>query len=71
MSRVTDFQTDYDECQQEAIRAGALEPQGIAERMAAGVLSYQQGESWSNCARARGRLQQWTNDRLRARGYNV
>ena len=70
MSQATNYQTDLYECQQEAIRAGALDPQGLAEGLAANWLSAQ-GQSWADGAKARGRLQQWTNDRLRARGYNV
>jgi len=50
----------YEEAMQLAIDAGALEPQGWQERMAANIKSYQEGLNWSSSPRARGRLQAWT-----------
>ena len=51
-----------EEAKQAAINAGALEPQGMAERMACG---FQKNEDWSfqwaDTDRAKGRLTAWTN----------
>jgi hypothetical protein len=52
----------YEEAEQAAIDAGALEPQGMAERIACGL---QKNEDWSfqwaDTAKAQGRLKAWTN----------
>lgn len=49
----------YEEARRLAISVGALKPQGMTERMAAGVMSYN-GGSWSHTERAQARLQDWT-----------
>jgi hypothetical protein len=52
----------YEEAQQAAIDAGALEPQGIGERMA---YNWQKNQDWSfrwaTTVKAQGRLEAWTN----------
>lgn len=58
----------YEECQQEVIRAGALEPQGWKERMAAGVI-VSNGGRWADTEVAQSRLRQWTADCLRRKGF--
>ncbi len=70
MEDQVDFQQAYYACQQAAIDAGALEPQGIAERMAAGVMA-SSGQRWADCQRARQRLEEWTRDCLRKKGFDV
>lgn len=60
-------QEAYDECEREAIAAGALEPQDWQERMAAGVLA-SNGESWEKTPAARARLQEWVAECLRRKG---
>jgi hypothetical protein len=51
-----------DDAREAAIRAGALEPQGVVEQMAC---NFQQSNDWSfrwsDTARARARLEAWTN----------
>jgi hypothetical protein len=62
----------YAQCVQEAINAGALEPQGFGESVSANLLSYYEGRSFATTPHAQGRLEQWTNDlyarRLREMG---
>jgi hypothetical protein len=52
----------YEEAQQAAIDAGALEPQGMLERMAC---NWEKNNDWSfqwgSTAKAQGRLNAWTN----------
>lgn len=60
----------YAECRQEAINAGALKPQGWKERIAANLIS-SNGGSWSDSVTARSRLEAWTNDCMRRRGFSV
>ena len=58
----------YEECQQEAIAAGALKPQGLMENMSAGVMEYNYG-SFANTAVAQNRLHLWTLEIMRRKGY--
>ena len=53
------YQQRYQECERKAIAAGALKPQGMGERAAAGVMAAN-GQSWANSARAQARLREWT-----------
>jgi hypothetical protein len=50
---------DYEQARAFAIDAGALEPQGMGERMAAGVNAYDGGH-WAATPRAQARLEAWT-----------
>jgi hypothetical protein len=67
-------QAEYDEewykCQQEAVKAGALKPQGVMERMAAGHI-LNQGGFWRDTARAKDRLDEWTRECMRRKGYQA
>jgi hypothetical protein len=58
----------YEECRQAAIAAGALEPQTLSERAAAGVMA-SNGQSWADTAAARARLEEWTNACIEGRGF--
>jgi hypothetical protein len=49
----------YEETEQLAIDAGALEPQGWGERAAAGIIVSNYG-LWSTSPRAQARLRAWT-----------
>jgi hypothetical protein len=49
----------YEEARQRAIDLGALKPQTLTERMAAGVMA-SRGQWFSNTVRAQGRLEAWT-----------
>lgn len=60
----------YVECQQEAIDAGALKPQGIWERIAANIISFN-GGFWENTPLAQQRLHDWTYECMRRRGFQV
>jgi len=60
------YQTIVAQCRQEAIAAGALEPQGLLERMASGTIGYN-GGYWSDTPVARQRLAQWTQERVEQR----
>ena len=64
MEDSSSFEQAYEECRQAAINAGALEPQGMKERMAAGVLAYERGESWATTSRAQRRLEAWIKECL-------
>jgi hypothetical protein len=50
-----------DEAIRAAIAAGALQPQGFGESLAANVNSYQNYQNWSETPRAQGRLRAWAN----------
>jgi len=67
-------QAEYDkewfQCQQEAINAGALEPQNMGERLAANWINYQ-GGFWRDSPRARARLDQWTRECMRRKGFSA
>ncbi|MDB5670017.1 MAG: hypothetical protein JWO25_976 [Alphaproteobacteria bacterium] len=55
----------YEEAQQIAIDAGALEPQGMKERIAAGIQANNNWSfRWSDTPRAQGRLRAWTEAAL-------
>ena len=60
----------YEECRRKAIAAGALEPQGLAERMAAGVMAYKEGIMWANTGKAQYRLRVWIQDCLEGRPFS-
>jgi hypothetical protein len=51
-----------DEARTKAIKAGALKPQGLKERMAAGILAHNQTNPWAwrSTPRAQQRLTEWT-----------
>jgi hypothetical protein len=63
-------QEAYNECWQEAISAGALEPQGLLDRMAAGHMAYN-GQSWADTPKARARLQEMLKDCMWRKGFSV
>jgi hypothetical protein len=50
----------YEEAEQLAIGAGALEPQGFGERAAAGVIIYNTGQVWATTSPAQAHLRAWT-----------
>ena len=50
----------YEEAEQIAIARGALKPQTIGERMAAGFNAYNNRGAFANTPRAQSRLQAWT-----------
>lgn len=49
----------YDEAKQQAINMGALEPHGLKERMAAGLMA-NEGRWFSQTPLAQSRLEAWT-----------
>jgi hypothetical protein len=57
-------------CQQEAINAGALRPQGIKESMAASYLEYF-GQSFADTPLAQHRLEAWTRECMRRKGFSA
>ena len=65
-----DWEAIYSQCQQEAIEAGALKPQGLMENIAAGTMSYN-GQSFANTAVAQQRLKAWTLEIIRRKGYSL
>jgi hypothetical protein len=68
---MSDYNQDREECRQAAIRAGALRPQGFKEEVLAGWLGYYQGQSFENTPLAQGRLNAWTDECMRGKGYSV
>lgn len=64
------YEEDFAECQQAAINAGALEPQGLLDRAAAGIMAYNR-KKWSDTPQAQQRLRTMTNACLRRKGYDV
>ena len=70
MSNGQSYEEAYEECRQAAIAAGALKPQGLAERMAAGVLAYQRGQSWASTPTAQNRLAAWIEECVRRKSYS-
>lgn len=51
----------YEEARALAIQAGALEPQGMGERMACGIKKHENWFfQWSDSPTAQARLQAWT-----------
>jgi hypothetical protein len=65
---MNDPDRDYQECQDAAIRAGALQPQGTKEAIAASWLSYQ-GQSFAATPLAQSRLRAWIEACLKQKGY--
>jgi len=63
-----DLDSLYLECEQEAIEAGALKPQGLMENMSAGFMAYNYGD-FAHTPLARERLHQWTLEIMRRKGY--
>ena len=65
------FQREWADCQQKAIGAGALKPQGFGERFAANLAAQQGGIPFENTVLAQSRLDEWTRDCMRRKGYSV
>ena len=61
------YQEARDECHRDAIKAGALEPQGLKERVAAGIM-VANGQSWQNSRVAQERLESWIQECVRRKG---
>jgi len=59
----------YEECRRRAIAAGALQPQGFKERLAANLMQYS-GQPFSNSPLALSRLQAWIEDCLNGRPFS-
>jgi hypothetical protein len=66
----SDYDIAYQECQEAAINAGALKPQGWKERMAAGITEGNGGR-WADTPVARARLEAWTQEYMRRRGFST
>lgn len=60
----------YAECRQAALSAGALEPQGMLDRISAGIMAAS-GKQWSETPAAQQRLQRMINTCLRRKGFDV
>ena len=60
---------DYDMCRKAAIRAGALDPQGL-EGFSANWRSWQQGQSWADSPLAQRRLKAGIVECMRRKGYS-
>jgi len=65
---INDPDRDYQECHDAAIRAGALQPQGFKEGLAANWLS-SQGQSFAATPLAQNRLRAWIEACLKRKGY--
>jgi hypothetical protein len=64
------FEEAYDECRRAAIAAGALEPQGFMEGVAANWMSYN-GQWFAHTALAQSRLEAWIRECMRRKGFSM
>ena len=64
------YEEAFAECQQAAIKAGALEPKEPLDHAKAGILSFM-GKKWSDTPQSKKRLRDMTNACLRRKGFEA
>lgn len=64
-----DQSDEYEECKRKAIKAGALRAQGLAEKLAAGLIYSDTGVPFENSPLAQARLNAWIDDCMNGRPF--